>query len=188
MTAMGTVDEELLRPDDMAAGHAALTARYPWFLHIKPVRMFDSIKKDGLRPGSQGCPTNPSVAAAIGSAVSNVDEMIFLRPLGTSDSTPRRGEKLFAMAISRDALPNIITVDWTFAGTWGLADIIKNDAPALTNEEIFCQVVRRRGSVAIYDTISADLIRVLTTGQPADDPSTWPRLADTDVANVIVFD
>jgi hypothetical protein len=185
---MGTIDEELLEPNRMTTAHARLIARYPWFLHIKPARMFDSIKKHGLRPASQGCATNPSVAAAIGGAVGNVDEMIFLRPLGTFDSTPRRGEKLFAMAIFRDELPNIITVDWTFAGTWGLADIIKNYAPALTNEEIFCEVVRRRGSVAIYESISTDLLRVRTAGQPEDDPSTWPRLADTDIADIVVFD
>jgi len=116
-TAMGTIDEELLEPNGMATVRARLTARYPWFLHIKPAWMFDSIKKHGFRPASQGCPTNPIVASAIGGAVGNVDEMIFLRPLGTFDSTPRRGEKLFAMAISRDELPSIMTVDWTFAGT-----------------------------------------------------------------------
>jgi hypothetical protein len=172
----------------MAAAHAALTATYPWFLHIKPVGKFDAIKKEGLRPQSQGCPTNPTVAAAIGNAVSNVDEMIFLRPVGTSDSTPRRGESLFAMAIPRNVLPRTITIDWTFVGTWGLAGIIKRATPALTNEEIFCEVVRRRGSVAIYETIPADLLRVHPAGQPAEDPSIWPRLVDTDLADVKVFD
>jgi hypothetical protein len=186
--AMSAVNEELLSPAGMAAAHAALTARYPWFLHIKPVRKFDSIKKEGLRPRSQGCPTTPSVAAAIGNVVSNVDDMIFLRPIGSDDSTPRRGEKLFAMAIPHDALPTIITIDWTFGGPWGLACIIKKDTPTLTNEETFCEVVRRRGSVAIYEAISADLLRVHTAGQPADDPSTWPRLVDTDFADVKVFD
>ena len=102
----------------MAAAHAALIARYEWFLHIKPVRKFDAIKKGGLQPRSQGCPTNPRVAAAI---KGNVDEMIFFRPLGTFDSTPRRGEKMFTMAIRHDALPATLTVDWTFGGTWGLA-------------------------------------------------------------------
>jgi hypothetical protein len=187
-TAMCTVDEQLLTPDGMAAAHAALTARYPWFLHIKPVRKFDSIRREGLRPRSQGCPTNSSVAAAIRHAVNNAGEMIFLRPIGTFDSTPHRGEKLFAIAIPRDAVPNVITLDWTFAGTWGLADIIKRDAPDLTNEELFCEVVRRRGSIAIYETISADFLRVRAASQPTEDPSTWPRLVDTDIADVLTFD
>jgi hypothetical protein len=185
---MSTVDEELLTPAGMASAHAALTARYPWFLHIKPVRKFDLIKKEGLRPRPQGCPTNPSVATAIRGAVGDVDEMIFLRPIATFDSTSRRGEKLFTMAIPGNAVPRIITVDWTFGGTWGLASIIKKDTPALTNDEIFCEVVRRRGSAAIYETIGSELLRVHTLDKPADDPSTWPRLVDTDVADAKVFD
>ena len=92
------------------------------------------------------------------------------------------------MAIPRDALPRTITIDWTFGGTWGLACVIKRDTPALTNEEIFCEVVRRRGSVAIYETISVDLLRIHTAGQPIEDPSIWPRLVDTDFADVKVFD
>ena len=55
-------------------------AKYEWFLHIKPVRKFDLIKKSGLQPRRQGCPTNQSVVAIKG----NVDEMIFFRPLGAS--------------------------------------------------------------------------------------------------------
>jgi hypothetical protein len=58
------------------------------------------------------------VAAAIGNAASDVDNMIFLRPVGSDDSAPRRGEKLFAMAILHSALPRIITIDWTYGGTW----------------------------------------------------------------------
>lgn len=47
---MADIDEELLTPPGMAAAHAALIAKYEWFLHIKPVRKFDAIKKGGLQP------------------------------------------------------------------------------------------------------------------------------------------
>jgi hypothetical protein len=182
---MADIDEELLTRPGMAAAHAALIANYEWFLHIKPVRKFDAIKKGGLHPRSQGCPTNQRVAAAM---KGNVDEMIFFRPLGTFDSTPRRGEKMFTMAIHRDALPATLTVDWTYGGTWGLASLIKADTPALTNEVIFCEVVRRRGSVAVYQTIPREVLKVWTKGQPADDPSKWPRLICTDIGEVEQFD
>ena len=150
---MLTVDEELLTPAGMAAGYAALTAKYPWYFHIKPVRKFELIKTGGLQPRTQGCQTNQIVAAAIGKSVNNVDEMVFLRPIGTTNSTPRRGERMFSMAIGKAVLPTTITVDWTFGGTFGLAGIIKRDASALTNDMIFCEVVRRRGLVAVYETI-----------------------------------
>jgi len=159
---MSFVDAELLTPQGMAAAHMALSARYQWFIHIKPTRRFVLIKRTGLEPRTQGCPTNISVAEAIGKLVANVDAMIFLRPIGTFDSTPRRGEKMFAMAIPREALPKIVTVDWTFGGTWGLASIIKEGSPALPNDIIFCEVVRRRGSVAIYERIPTGLLSVWT--------------------------
>ncbi|MDA9440351.1 hypothetical protein XH98_14720 [Bradyrhizobium sp. CCBAU 51745] len=172
----------------MNAAYAALTARYPWFLHIKPVRKFDRIKHQGLEPRSQGCPTNTTVSKAIGDLVKNVDEMIFFRPIGTFDSTPRRGEKMFMTAISRSSLPEVITVDWTFGGTWGLASIIKKDTPSLSTDAIFCEVVRRRGSVATYRAIPPNLLHVWVKGQPAQDPSKWPLLIDIDVADVVVFE
>jgi hypothetical protein len=186
---MSVVDEELLTPEGMADAHMVLTTKYQWFVHIKPTRKFEPIKRAGLQPRKQGCRTNSSVAAAIGRLVANVDEMIFLRPIGDKviDSTPRRGEKMFAMAISGDALPEIITVDWTFGGTWGLASIIKKASPELPNNIIFCEVVRRRGSVAIYETIPANLLSIWTKGLPFDDPSKWPRLLDTEFADVVVF-
>jgi hypothetical protein len=95
---------------------------------------------------------------------------------------------MFAMALSSDALPTFVTIDWTFGGTWGLASIIKRDYPDMTNEAIFCKVVRRRGSVAIYETIPAHSLRVWTTGSPFDDPSKWPQLVDTEFVDVVVFE
>src|ERR1700732_1553028 len=105
---MCSVDDGLLTLAGMKAAHAALTARYPWFLHVKPVRKFDQIKCHGLEPRVQGCSTNTTVSKAIGELVKSVDEMIFFRPIGTFDSTPRRGEKMFLMAISCNSLPEVI--------------------------------------------------------------------------------
>lgn len=183
---MPDINDELLTPTGMASARAALVARYEWFLHVKPESKFATIKKDGLQPRSQGCPTNPVVKAAL--TGKNVDEMIFLRPLGTFDSTPRRGERMFLLALARSNLPQTITVDWTFDGTWPLAPIIKHDSPHLAPHEIFCQVVRRRGSVAVYEPIPAALLRVWAKGEPAEDPSKWSRLVDTDAGDLNLFD
>jgi hypothetical protein len=182
---MADIQEELLTAAGMAAARAALIAKYEWFIHIKPVRKFEMIENGGLQPRRQGCQTSPSVAAAISG---NVDEMIFFRPLGTIDSTPRRGEKVFVMAIHRDALPTTVTLDWTYGGTWSLASIIKADCPGLSNEGIFCKVVTRRGSVAVYKTIPRELLKVRTKGQPPDDPSSWSRLVDTEITDLEQFD
>jgi hypothetical protein len=94
---------------------------------------------------------------------------------------------MFAMAIDKSALPCTITVDWTFDGTFGLADIIKADTPAMANDVIFCEVVRRRGSVAIYEAITNETLRVWTKGQPSNDPSKWPKLVDTHIGEIEQF-
>lgn len=185
---MPTINEEFLTSSGMNEAHAALTAKYPWFLHVKPTRKFELIKKSGLKPRSQGCPTNPTVAAAIGKLVSNVNEMIFLRPIKTADSTPRRGEKMFMMAIPNDVIPKILTIDWTSDGTWNLAAIIKKDSPTASSATIFCEIIRRRGSVAIYETIGVNRLRVWKKGQQEDDPSTWPLLIDTEFTDILAFD
>ena len=181
------MDETLLIQSEMAAAHATLIAKYEWFLNVKPIREFDEIRTAGLVPRSQGCHTNPAVHAALGSMV-DVNEMIYLRPLGTTfDSTPRRDDRMFRMALHRDALPKILTVDWTCDGTWGLASIIKDSTPNLANAEIFCEVIRRRSSVAIYQAIPAAVLRVQTNGQSSDDPSNWPRLLGTQLSNAVQF-
>jgi hypothetical protein len=186
---MPSVNEELLSATGMAAAHAALTAKYPWFLHIKPVAKFGKIKERGLTPGSQGYhgEERKIVATALRGRVANIDEMIFLRPIGTSDSTPRRGDIMFTMAIDRSELPATITMDWTFTGTFALAEIIKKDSPTNANASIFCDVVSRRGSVAIYEAIRPTVLRVWTKGQPSDDPSKWSWLLDTDQADIEQF-
>jgi hypothetical protein len=188
---MGSVDEELLTATGILAAHSAITSKYLWFLHIKPVRLFAQIKADGLRPSSQGCPVNDIVATALRGLVPNVEEMIFLRPVGDDvlNTTPNRGEKMFALAIPKSALPRTVTVDWTFGGTFGLADIIKADKikerePIPTNEEIFCEVVRRRGSVAIYEALPPAALKVWTKEQPFDDPSKWPDVVHTVIEDI----
>jgi hypothetical protein len=57
---MSVVDEALLTPEGMAAARVALTAKYPWFVHIKPTRKFEPIKRRGLQPRSQGCTLGPA--------------------------------------------------------------------------------------------------------------------------------
>jgi hypothetical protein len=186
---MSSADEKLLTCEGMTEARIALTTRYQWFVHIKPTRKFGSIKQVGLQPRRQGCSTNPSIATTIGRLVTCVDEMIFLRPMGDQvfDSTPRRGEQMFAMAIPSKALPKIITMDWTFDGTWELASIIKDSSPDMPDSAVFCEVVRRRGSVAIYEPIPANLLHVWTRGLRWCEPSKWPLLLDTEFADTEIF-
>jgi hypothetical protein len=88
------------------------------------------------------------------------------------------------MALPAAALPPIVTLDWSFGGVWNLTAIIKADTPALTAAEIFCQVARRRGSVAIYEATLPEALRVWTHGLDPD-PSTWTWLPDAAPADLV---
>jgi hypothetical protein len=183
---MSEIDRDLLTREGVAAAVSALKDNYGWFISIKIMDDFYSVQKSGLRPNKQGCLANPVVAASIGSLICSVDEMIFFRPLGKGvhDSTPRRGEGMFVVAVAADNMPEILTIDWTMDGTWGLASIIKEDCPDWDNSLIFCEVVRRRGSVVAYKEVPAKYLRVLVKGLSIEDPSDWPYItsvASTDV-------
>jgi hypothetical protein len=171
---MTNINSEWLTEDGMVAARAALIARFPWFLHCTPVENFHSIQATGLQPRNPGCLVNPVIAAKL--KVENAAELICLRPLGTSDSTPRRGARLFKLAVPAPSLPATVTIDWTFSGTWELGPILCNDYPSGSAEEIFCEIARRRGSVAVYEAISPNALRVWTKDCSDLDPAMWPRL------------
>ena len=183
------MNAELLTLGGMADARRALMAKYHWFIHMKPICKFESIKLTGLQPASQGCPTNNEVASAIGHKVKSIDEIICLRPLGDSvhDSTPYRGHTLITLAIPSTILPCIITLDWTNSYAWGLAPVIKADEPAIENALIFCEVVRRSGSVVIYEPIPPSCLKVLTKSVSPGDPLEWPSLTTTQCSDVAQF-
>jgi len=181
---MPTIVAELLTVAGMASARTALTAKYEWFLHVKPVSQFNHVKEKGLEPRNQGCTAEPEVLAARGAGGSNI---VCLRPIGTFDTTPRRGNTMYMMALHRDDLPTTVGLDFSYSGTWTLPAIIKNDCPTATNDDIFCEVVRRRGSVITYEPIPKEALRVWTTGKPQNDPSQWPRLVDVERGDIKEF-
>jgi len=44
------------------------------------------------------------------------------------------------------------------------------------------------GRWQLYRAIPPNLLHVWVKNQPAEDPSNWPLLIDTDIADVVVFD
>jgi hypothetical protein len=185
MNAKRSINDELLTKVGMASAYAALIAKYIWFLHVKTMAEFDHIKLNGIIPRNPGYIPPTEVTAALGESARNI---ICLRPKDTQDTTPRRGKKMFLMAIQNEKLPNIIGLDWSYSGNWTLPDILKNDCPTMTTNEIFCEVVRRRGSVVTYGTISPEALRVWTKDTPQDDPSTWPPLVQVELTDLEEFD
>lgn len=179
------MNEELLTPAGIASARALLLNKHEWFLHVKPIAQFDAIKAQGLQPRHQGCAAKPEVIAALGDAAVNI---ICLRPKGTFDTTPRRGQTMYLMAVHRDDMPARLGLDWSYDGNWTLTPILQHDHPNASKEEIFCEIIRRRGSVVSYDAIPATALRVWNKGASQDDPAQWPKITEVEAAHVEQFD
>jgi hypothetical protein len=176
--------EHYLTPSGMAAARAALTVRYPWFLNVSDTDRFDKIRVQGLKPFDPGCAPPDLALKHLGD---RAREILCLRPLSTFDTTPKRGNPRFVLAVAGAHLPDLIGLDWSYDGTWTLPDIIKGDTPDMPDDQIFCEVVRRRGSVVSYSGIAVPPLRVRSTGLPEGDPESWPALTSVDRSDLHVF-
>lgn len=176
--------ESFLTPAGMAAAHAALIARYVWFLHVSDAEHFESIQKDGLKPNNPGCAPHGLVTKYLGT---KAHAILCLRPLATLDTTPSRSTSRFALALDSAALPKLIGLDWSYSGAWSLPTIIKANAPETPDEIVFCEVVRRWGSVVCYEGIAPSSLRVRCSGQSPDDPATWSELASVKRNDIAIF-
>lgn len=168
----------------MQAAHLALTARHPWFFHVSEIALFDEIKAKGITRHNPGCTPPPLVVEALRE---DATEFICLTPQGSFDATPNRSRSRFRMAIASQDLPRVIGLDWSYGGVWPLPAIIKQDTPNTPDDEVFCEVVRRRGSVVVYEALSTSIIRAWCKGTLQDDPSSWPFLADVERSDLEVF-
>lgn len=178
---MDGINAELLTPAGMADARALLISKHPWFLHAAPIAAFDQIQSEGLLPRNPGGTPQVSIRTAL--AVAHPDRIVCMRPIWTTDTTPRR-EPEFMLALPASAVPQTITLDWSFGGVLNLAAIIKADAPGMSSAAVFCEVAHRRGSIATYDEVPPQALRVWTV-EAAPDPALWPALSETTKRDVV---
>ncbi|ESY72776.1 hypothetical protein X743_14445 [Mesorhizobium sp. LNHC252B00] len=166
----------------MQSAYDFLTRKHSWYLHASDPANFEDIKAGGLETRFPGGSVPDIVKDRFGTTAKQV---LCLRPIGTEDPTGSRSSERFLLAVERNFLPLSIGLDWSFVGTWTLPDILRADDPKMTDDEIFYEVVRRRGSVLSYDGIPASNIRVWCKGSGCDAPSTWPRLVASTISDIV---
>jgi hypothetical protein len=179
----------LLTVDGMRLARSALIERFPWFVHVKPLKYFEEIRKDGIHPRSLDCASPQWFTDALADRLIDVRKIICLRPMGgvheTLDTTPNREETGFRMALPAEWLPEIVTLDWTFSGALELAEIIKSEGE--TDVRAFCDTARRRGSVVVYQALPTNVLRVQTKGNSVDQIEEWPALATADEKDLLLI-
>jgi hypothetical protein len=178
---------ELLTPQGMAEGHAAVVAAYEWFTHASEVRHFQTVKKTGLQLAwPDGAFDVAEIIDAYGRAGQNII-CLSVYPKPSTLLLNKGGASLFKMALHRDALPARVGIDCTFGGTYAVASQLRRHNPGKTPREIFLAMVRHREIVISFDPIPASVLRVCPKSAPDAPPSEWPMLVDTDFADVAIF-
>jgi hypothetical protein len=178
---------ELLTPEGMADGHAAVVAAYEWFTHASEVRHFERIKANGLLLGwPDGAFDVAEIIEAYGRAGQNII-CLSIFPKSSILLLNKGDASLFKVALPRDSLPPRVGIDCTFGGTYAIASQMKRDFPERTRGEMFLAIVKDREIVISFDAIPASGLRVCPKAAPGAPPWEWPTLVDTDFADAAIF-
>lgn len=158
----------------MTAVRSLLVDRHSWFFHVSATKSFEQIKCEGIKPHNPGCAAPDVVRGLLGDSA---DKIVCLTPQGTVYETTSCQPR-FRMAVAREDLPPNIGLDWSYDTVWALPAIILKDEPEKSKEEIFYDIVRRRGSVVSYAPLLPSVLRVRSKTACEHMPSDWPKLQD----------
>jgi hypothetical protein len=135
-----------------------LCSRYALFVHETEHTSVAKIALSALEARNPGSGPHDELIAAFGYSER---KWVCVHPLGSFLAKSTKQGPFSLLAILPAAVPAELTLDWSYAGTWPLPDLIETDEPDLTTEEIFLQVIQRRGSVAILSDIGPAHLHVL---------------------------
>lgn len=179
--------EELLSPEGMAEGRAAVVAAYEWFTHARTEDQFETIKMNGIPLSWPGGPVPQIQLDALGSDGNRII-CLSTYPKHTPLLLNKGGARMFKLALHRDAMPERVALDCTFSGTYEQAANLRAANPVVSRGAIFLDIVRNREVIVTFDTIPPAVLRVCPQTAPDASPWDWPMLVNTDVADVAFFE
>lgn len=108
-----------------------LCSHYALFVHETEHKTIEKIALSALEARNPGSGPHDELIAALGYSER---KMVCLHPLGSFVAKSTRHGPFSLLAILPAAVPAELTLDWSYAGTWPLPDIIKTDEPHLTQQ------------------------------------------------------
>ncbi|MCA0032640.1 hypothetical protein [Mesorhizobium sp. B263B2A] len=175
---------ELLTPGGMARARTIVINSHSWFVHVSGLDRLAGLKASGIEPRNPGATIDAVIAAALGDGSGAI---VCLRPIFAFNTRPNRDYPQMLLSISNSDLPQRIGIDWSYPGSWNLVDVKQREAPEMRIDVIFAHVVQQSGSIASYDLIPAEVVRVWAKGTPENDPSKWPSLLQIAAADVSIL-
>lgn len=83
------------------------------------------------------------------------------------------------IAVEGMDLPANVGLDWSFPNCWTLGLLLRMETQD-TDAEIVHQVAHRYGSIACYEGIAPEKLRVKTRTNTDSDFGQWPKIQDVD--------
>jgi hypothetical protein len=129
-----SIHDEML--GDMPAMRMAIGLHFKWYYHVTPMRNVAPIRKEGLLPKRDK--TAPDIVKKYaGSSASN---LICLNPLGADVVPPTVQVGPFAcLAIVNEALPMRLSLDWSYGGAFGIAEVLRSENANRPASSIFVE-------------------------------------------------
>ena len=172
---------------------AALISRYKWFIHTSPELNIRGIRNDGLQPRIDA--TAPPEVREIFSL--KKVPILCLHPLGAK-LCPRgassnvvlqlgaRNPKNVSFAVEACDLPRRVCLDWSYS--WDLVETFISANPETSIEELTLHIASKYGSIASYDKIGPEKLRVFCADNPPANPLSWPSLSCTSDSRIVRHD
>ncbi len=177
---------DLLHPEQMQAVRDRL-ATVSWYTHFSSVpASFRKIQIEGLRPCYPGGTTPDEVLAAMGDGGRRI---LCLYPVGASivQLFPSQPPPPLFMAVVRGVdLPAKLGLDWSYDYNWNLGMTLRCGSTQ-SNEDIVFEVALRSGSIACYEGVAPEHLRVKAKHNTDEDFDRWPNIQDVTENDLFIW-
>jgi len=163
--------DRLLTRDGMASTRKKLVETYEWLIHRTKWDAFDNVKSHGLErkdPGGRRDVHSEYERQLFGGRESDI---VCMGPVGRKMPVGRS----FCVALNREHFGTVLGLDFSFFDIWKR---LPEFAKGLDDAAAFARIVYEAASVAFYEGVPGENLRIWRNGLPTDNPSRWPWLRE----------